>query len=507
MHPLYSVAQIRQAEKTAMSGLPPGTLMRRAGRCAADAAINLIQEPAKHLPVLVLAGPGNNGGDALEAASQLARTGIEVAVLVHDRGPRGTESLQTLEQAKSSGAVLLPPKSIREIISTKWALVIDGLFGIGLARPLEGDARGMAETVSRLRCPVLALDVPSGLDADTGRIVGNDGIAIKATHTLTFLGDKPGLHTCEGRDFAGQVQIASLDIPADCFPSAQMHLNTPDLFSGSLSQRRHNSHKGSYGDVCVVGGARGMSGAVILSARSAAQSGAGRVYACFIDDVPLYASDTPELMCRSAGDTDFTSPVIVAGMGMGGSPKACEILSSLLASDAASLVLDADALNLLSQDKELRQMLAMRAQPVIITPHPLEAARLLGVSSEVVQADRINAAYTLAQRFNAVAILKGSGTVIAHTEGNIAINGTGNPALATAGTGDVLAGVCGALLAQDVPAWEAALAAVWLHGHAADSLVKKGIGPIGLTASELIPAIRAELNSLVYGGIQSESMR
>ena len=204
----------------------------------------------------------------------------------------------------------------------------------------------------------------------------------------------------------------------------------------------------------------------------------------------------PELMCRLADGFDLSLATLVIGPGLGTSSHAVELLARAIGCGSA-LLADADALNLLAADTALQGALAKRPAAVVLTPHPLEAARLLGVGIGAVQADRVGAARTLAARLHACVVLKGSGTVIAAPNGNAVINTTGNPALATAGTGDVLSGLCGSLLAQGWPQWEAALAAVWLHGMAADVLVTEGAGPIGLTAGELIPAIRVALNRMV----------
>ncbi|HEY1042281.1 MAG TPA: NAD(P)H-hydrate dehydratase, partial [Telluria sp.] len=231
----------------------------------------------------------------------------------------------------------------------------------------------------------------------------------------------------------------------------------------------------------------------LLAARAALFCGAGRVFALFLDEGPALDAGQPELMCRSAAGFDYGCAVTVAGPGLGTSPEAVQVLLRALDS-AHGLVLDADALNLLATSSDLQQRLGARGN-TILTPHPLEAARMLGMTSAIVQADRMAAAHELAKRFNATVILKGAGSVIAHGEA-IVINGTGNPGLATAGSGDVLAGLCGSLLAQGWPAWEAALGATWIHGRAADELVARGEGPIGLTAGELPRAARAMLNTL-----------
>ena len=486
MKPLYSVAQIRSIEVAAAED----KLMERAGLCAAQAVQALIPAGA---PVLVLAGPGNNGGDALEAAAHLAKAGHAVTVIrFGEAGNPSPETQRALYAAQSSGVLFAAP----EQLAGAWALVIDGLFGIGLSRPISGVMRAAVDLVNSWSCPVLALDVPSGLDADTGAVAGPDGIAIVASHTVTFIGDKTGLHTAQGRDHAGAVQVCGLDIDPARYPVAHAGLNAQTLFAACRRPRLHASHKGSYGDVMVIGGAHGMAGAAILAARAAARCGAGRVFAGFIDAAPLFDSLQPELMCRRADDLDLASATLVAGCGLGLQAHAHALLQTILATPAP-LVLDADALNQIAADRHLQELLAQRQHPTILTPHPLEAARLLGIASSRVQADRLTAARLLAQQYQAVVVLKGSGTVIARPDGFCIVNTTGNPALATAGSGDVLAGICGALLAQAWPVWEAALGAVWFHGRAADVLVERGVGPIGLGAGELIPVVRDLLNARI----------
>jgi hydroxyethylthiazole kinase-like uncharacterized protein yjeF len=489
MHGLYSVREIRAIEQAALAAAPPGALMRRAGAAAAALAKRLLPAGGD---VLVLAGPGNNGGDALEAAALLAHGGCRVCVHFAGRAASlSADATAALQRAEASPATFRPADK-----AAHWDLVIDGLFGIGLARPIEGELAALVQAVNAMRCPVLALDVPSGLDADTGAVVGPDGVAVHASHTLTFIADKPGLHTADGCDCAGKVEVAALEVDAGLYPPPSAALADPALFAVGLGPRRENSHKGSYGDCAILGGAQSMAGAVILAARTAAMSGAGRVYAGFIDAPPAYDPLHPEIMCRRAADIDFERAAIVAGPGMGAGADAHALLARALAS-AAPLVLDADALNMAAADAGLQAALAARHGATIITPHPLEAARLLACSAAAVQADRLQAARRLAARFSAMVVLKGAGSVIARPDGLAVVNATGNPALASAGTGDVLAGLCGALLAQHWPPWQALMGAVWLHGAAADLLVEQGIGPVGLVASELPAAIRACLNRLI----------
>jgi ADP-dependent NAD(P)H-hydrate dehydratase / NAD(P)H-hydrate epimerase len=489
---LYSVDQVRAIERSAYAGLAPGTLMQRAGQAAAAFALELLGE-RRDLPVLVLAGPGNNGGDALELACSLADAGIDATVL-HVPGQRDasdeTASAHERARAGTVGFIdMFPPDG-------QWGLVVDGLFGIGLTRALGNAYRELVAAVASVRCPILALDVPSGLDADTGGVVGPDGVAVRATHTITFLGNKPGLHTADGRDYAGQVRVDALGVGAGHRPLPAARLGAADAFAHCVAARRHNTHKGSFGDVAVVGGASGMAGAALLAARAALYSGAGRSFAAMLDSGPGYDSVTPEIMIRPADDFEFAQRTLVIGPGMGDSANAMRLLARALDSDSA-LVIDADAINLIAASCDLLARLSGRSAPALLTPHPLEAARLLGTSAALVQADRLAAARALALRTNATVILKGSGSVIARADGSIVINPTGNAGLASAGSGDVLAGICGALLAQGWLGWEAAKGAAGIHGAAADLLVAQGIGPVGMTAGELPAAARAVLNMLV----------
>jgi hydroxyethylthiazole kinase-like uncharacterized protein yjeF len=494
---LYSVESIRAIERSAGAALGPGVLMKRAGEAAARYARELLGG-RRDQPVLLLAGPGNNGGDALETAANLRKAGVDALVLhLPGSGTPSAETAQALDRARAAGVRFLDelPQD------TELGLVVDGLFGIGLTRQLDGLYAELALRIGTFGCSVLALDVPSGLDADTGAVVGMDDerVAVSATHTITFIGNKPGLHTCDGRDHAGILRVDALGIEPSHFVPPSARLNGVDLFAADLARARRpqNTHKGSFGDVVIVGGAHGMAGAPVLAARGALLAGAGRVVVAALDPGLAYDSVHPELMFRDAGGFAFNGRTVVAGPGMGEAPTAARLLAKVIDGDSP-LVLDADALNRLAGDADLQGRLAKRKAPTVLTPHPLEAARLLGVTASVVQADRIEAARELAGRFDATVVLKGSGTVIAENEANrVAINTTGNPGLATAGTGDVLSGICGALLTQGWSAYSAALCAVWMHGAAADALVAEGVGPIGMTAGELPQAVRRILNRLV----------
>ena len=493
---LYSVAQIRAIEQVALDNLPPATLMKRAGKAVADLAWSLLPNNEKNLRVLVAVGPGNNGGDALVAALELAMHDVTICIVMPGSpGQLSSDAKTALDNANSK---LVPFIELSNLLNDqKWDLAIDGLFGIGLTRPVQGDFRTLVEYLNQLSCPVLAIDVPSGLDADHGAVVGPNGIAVKASTTISFIANKPGLHTLHGRDYAGNVVVDDLAIERSLFNEPIAQLNRPALFTSALHPRVHASHKGQHGDLYVTGGASGITGAVLLAARAGAMTGAGRVFAGFIDTAPPFDPIHLELMCRPARSLNPKRGAVVVGPGMGESSAAYDLLSRMLLVELP-LVLDADALNLLAVEPGLQHRLIHRRAATLLTPHPLEAARLLNMSTEQVQEDRLGATKKLALKFMSVVVLKGSGTVIADPTGQVVINTTGNPALATAGTGDVLAGLCGSLLAQHWPLWEAAIAAVWIHGDAADSMVADGLGPIGITATELLPYIRKSLNQLLH---------
>lgn len=487
MHGLFSIAQVRAIEHAAASTLPPGTLMERAGRAAADYAFELLAGITAP-KVLVIAGPGNNGGDALEVAANLSQSNVNVLVyLTHPGKPYASpESQRALERARSSNASF-----VEDLDHLGWDLAIDGMFGIGLQRPLEGRPLDCIGRLNNARKPVLALDCPSGLNADTGAV---RGAVVRASHTITFIADKPGLHTGAGKEYSGQVAVDHLRVDHRYFPAPVAKLNDPMLFDPYLAHRPVDSHKGSFGDVAIVGGAEGMLGAAMLASRAALYSGAGRVITALLARGHHVDPLQPEIMYRDAITFDIESDACVCGPGLGKTPEATRLLIRAMDSDA-QLVLDADALNLVALSENLRERLRARGK-AILTPHPLEAARLSGRPVAEIQADRVGSAAALAALFRCVVVLKGAGTVIAMPDGELVVNGTGNPGLATAGTGDVLAGLAGSLLAQGWPYREAALASVYMHGQAADDLVEQGLGPVGLTAGELAPAIRSVRNTL-----------
>jgi hydroxyethylthiazole kinase-like uncharacterized protein yjeF len=323
----------------------------------------------------------------------------------------------------------------------------------------------------------VAMDVPTGLDADRGAWVGAVQ-GVRADLTATFLGDKPGLHTGAGVDAAGEVHVEALDVR---LPEGSVSLTLPGDFAAVARPRARDTHKGSFGSVLVLGGGTGMIGAPLLAARAALRLGAGRVYVDCIGAPDLRLDPVqPELMFRPHQSLAGLDSIVV-GCGLGVDDAAHAALAWALARPA-SLVIDADALNVLAGADVLRDALQTRSFATVLTPHPLEAARLLKVSAQDVQADRLGAAHRLAHASNSLVVLKGAGSVIAAPDGRRAINPTGSPALASAGTGDVLAGMLGALLGQGFEAWPSALAAVWLHGEAV-----RNRGDVGVVASDVAP--------------------
>ena len=454
--PIYLTEDIRRIERGC--GVPEPELMQRAAGAAADLAQKIISDKKD---VLVLAGPGKNGGDARVMAKLLEERFFRVTVA-----------------------------SKRDEVPDKpWGLVVDGLFGIGLAREVAGDHAALVDYANAQRCPVLALDIPSGVHSDSGRVLGR---AVRATHTIAFIALKPGLLTLDGPDHCGEIEVADLGVQHATAPSAWVA--EPGLFKELLKPRPRNFHKGLAGSVGVLGGAAGMTGAALLAARAALKMGAGRVYVGLLEESISVDPMNPELMLRHPDDAlGQDLDALVVGPGLGQGERAETLVGAALASDLPC-VLDADALNLLSENEDLRHACARRSAETLLTPHPAEAARLLAITTADVQADRVKAARILAENLRAHVVLKGAGSILVARDAHWFVNTSGNPGMASAGMGDVLAGILGALLAQRYTGETALVLGVHLHGAAADELVEAGAGPVGLTAGELIDAARRRWN-------------
>jgi hydroxyethylthiazole kinase-like uncharacterized protein yjeF len=486
--PIYLTADVRAVEAAAATAPSPPQLMEQAGLAAAEVAREASGGTGK--PVLVLAGPGNNGGDAFVVARHLKQWYFNVSlVFAGDAGKLAADASAALRAWRSAGGGIgdgLPG-------AQDWGLVVDGIFGIGLERDVSGRHAEWIAAVNRLPAPVLALDVPSGLQSDTGRVMG---CAVRATHTVTFIALKPGLLTLDGPEHCGAIHVRNLGLDTQKLRAARGFVIGPEVLDGVLPRRARNSHKGDYGSVGIIGGDHGMVGAALLAGRAALKLGSGRVYVGLLArDAQAVDPGQPELMLRTADEVLKLGHLtcLAVGPGLGQMPDAAFYLGIALESPLP-LVLDADGLNLIAADSRLAEALCRRSAPSLLTPHPAEAARLLGTSTREVQSDRVGAATTLAARLGALVVLKGAGSVCAAADGTWHINTTGNPGMASAGTGDVLTGMIAALLAQGAQPRTALLAAVFLHGAAADYAVAGGAGPVGLTATETIDGARALLN-------------
>ena len=482
--PVYRTSGIRTIEAAALKTCGPPGLMARAGLAAAHIARDIVADGGRG--VLIIAGPGNNGGDAFVVARHLKAWWFNVHVVFTGDATRLPPDAGAALAAwrESGGAISGEIPSHR-----RWDLVIDGLFGIGLQRDLSGEHAAIVATINQLDTRILALDVPSGLDSDTGCV---RGCAVRASHTITFIGLKPGLLTFDGPDHCGEIHLSTLGVDAPPSPGA---IISSDVLRSVLPARRINSHKGDFGSVGIIGGAHGMAGAALLAARAALQLGAGRVYVGLLaTDGPGYDPVQPELMLRPAHEILQLGHLscIAIGPGLGLSPDAHRLVSTALQLDKP-LVIDADALNLIASDATLQALARQRSAPALMTPHPAEAARLLGQTTPAVQADRVAATCEIAARYNSAVVLKGTGSICALPDGNWFINTSGNPGMASAGMGDVLTGLIAALVAQGVNAERALLAGVHLHGAAGDALAASQ-GQTGMTASECIGAARSLLN-------------
>ena len=501
---LLTIRGIRAVEAAALAKQPQPSLMQRAGQAAAQWVRELTGDRPD--PVLILVGPGNNGGDALTCALELMALGygcVCVGQPMNDKTPADARAAHQAFLACGGKLHTSIPDIAGNTRGYRFSLIVDGLFGIGLNQPMTAPYVEWVEAANTLSLlddiPLLALDIASGLHGDSGAA---QAVCINATHTLTYIADKPGLLTGDGPDHSGQVEICDLDIPATLFSVAddteRGAINDPELWADDLPNRSLNANKGDAGSAGLLGGAPSMTGALLLAARSALHAGAGRVYAAALGNAqsgaPTLDPLQPEIMFRdptSLRDAPLTA--LGVGPGLGRSDVSRAVLASTLDFDGP-LVLDADALMLLPP---LAEAVRARNVPTLLTPHPGEAAALLDTDIPAIEADRIAAAKSLANHYQATVVLKGCGSIIATPDGRWWVNTTGNPGMATAGMGDVLTGLTTALLAQGMAPEQALCAAVWLHGAAADMCVEAGEGPLGLTASEVILAIRTLLNSLI----------
>lgn len=489
---LYSGDQTRELDRRAIQelGVPGAVLMKRAGRAAFEYAGRVWPHNRRWL---VLCGGGNNAGDGYVFAALAAQQRHEVEILFISPPERLQGDARAASDYARQEDVPMRPFTADEVLEGEWVLV-DALLGIGLRQPVREQAAAAIRWINATDIPVLALDLPSGLCANTGAELG---CAVRATHTITFIAAKVGLFTGRGPAFSGQIDFAGLGIAEEAFAGLKPVANKVDLSDllPLLPEREADAHKGQFGHVMVIGGDNGYGGAAILAAEAAAMSGAGLIsLATRAEHVTAALVRRPELMAVGVSSGQELEPhlerptVLVVGPGLGRTPWSEQLLQQALQSNLP-LVLDADALNILAMGR-----LPLPAhRRWVMTPHPGEAARLLGCSTQEVQNDRIGAVVLLQQTFGGVVLLKGAGTLIC-ADGEVLLAKVGNPGLATAGSGDVLAGLIGSLMAQGLSTLQAAQLGVCLHGAAADLAVEE-TGVAGLQAAELVPYIRELLKS------------
>ncbi len=522
--PLVSAEEMRGLDRHTIAtlGVDGEILMESAGRAVTERVLALLHESAVgDDPVVIVCGGGNNGGDGFVVARHLAVLGVPVYVALLGRverlppdAARNHERMLAFGVALHEGLPQLPAVG----------LIVDALFGTGLARPLEGAA---AEAVAWINVqaacgvPVVAVDLPSGLDADTGQVLG---VAVRASETVTVGLPKIGLCLEPGRDHAGKIHVARIGIvdeAPDTSPRAELW--TRPNAAARLPARPAAGHKGSFGHVLVIAGSRGKTGAAHLAALGCARAGAGLVtVACPAGVGEILEVKTTEAMTAPVPDTEDHSlaiasasrllalaherDIVAVGPGIGLHAETVSLMHELAKRVERPMVIDADGLNAFADEAGTLALLNARSEPTILTPHPGEAARLLGSTSAAVNGDRVGAARRLAERSGAVVVLKGAATVVADPEGRVAINPTGGPALGTGGTGDVLTGVVAGLFAQGLGAFEAATLGVFIHGDAADRIAARS-GASGLLASELADEVPACCASLRASGPGEEGLR
>ena len=489
---LYRAQDLRELDRIAIAdlGISGYTLMTRAG----TAGLRLLRRNWPHArTVVVVCGTGNNGGDGFVLARLARESRMQVEVLL-----LGEAALLRGDARRACEAMLKTGVQVSPFVPDRWPeadVVVDAVLGTGLDREVLGLHKEAIDLINRQSAPVLSLDIPSGLHADTGNPLG---CAVHATTTMTFIGLKQGLFTGQGPDYCGEVSFDGLEVPDDVYrrvPAPAFRISS-DRINPLLAPRPRTAHKGAHGHVLVIGGAPGMAGALRLAGEAAARTGAGLVS---MATHPFHAaalnSARPELMCHGIQETTALQAlwgranVLALGPGLGRDSWGNAIFGAALES-TLPMVVDADALYWLAREP-------LRRNHWVLTPHPGEAARLLNVSVEEVQADRWQAVRELHKRYGGVVVLKGAGTLVCNGVDPVALCDTGNPGMATGGMGDVLTGVIAGLLAQGMNLWEASLAGVRLHGCAGDVAAAQG-GERGLMAGDLMKPLRRLANPYAH---------
>ncbi len=489
MTPLYTAQQTRELDRCAIEehGIAGIRLMRRAAEAAFRALMQRWPRPER---VQVLCGTGNNGGDGFLVAWMAQRQGIPATVLqLGDPAKIGGDALRAREQALADG---VPVEDFRPEAVAEGGIIVDAMLGTGLGGEVRGVYREAVDAVNASGAPVLAIDIPSGLCADTGRELGR---AVRADVTVTFIARKRGFYTLAGPDLAGELVFDDLGVPESIYEQCPAGCFAPTLEHAlsALTPRPSSAHKGLFGTVLVVGGDYGMAGAAVLAAEAALRSGAGLVRAATRPEhVAAMVGRRPEIMAVGVESGPQFAPwvdsadVLVVGPGLGRSSWSEQLLQ-VAADSGKPMVLDADGLNLLASGAPFAEQTVGNR---VLTPHPGEAGRLLGRDSAAVQQDRFAAVRELQQQYGGVVLLKGNGTLVAD-ENRCWLSTSGNPGMASGGMGDVLSGVIGALIAQGLPLMEATTLGACVHGAAADRAMTGG--QRGLIATDLLPELRSLL--------------
>lgn len=486
---LYTADQVRRLDACAINehGIPGYELMTKAGWALFDAAQERYPDSTSWV---IVCGAGNNAGDGYVLAKLAKAAGkrVRLYALCSPDSLGGDALTAATDWLEADGEVLAwPPRQD----DRNPDLVFDALLGTGLDRRVEGNFADAIDWMNGCDCPGIAVDIPSGLHADTGQVMGT---VFRASHTVSFIGMKQGLLTAFGPDFTGELIFDDLDVPADvydCIDKSGLIIRE-NILVKNLPERLHNSHKGDYGHVLVVGGNEGMSGAARLAGEAALRSGAGLVtLATHPGHSAVLNLARPELMVSGVSGAKHVqklfqrADVLAAGPGLGKNKWSEEVFSECLES-SLPMVIDADGLNLLAEDHQ-------DLSSVILTPHPTEAARLLGVSTGEIQSDRVSSALRLAEKYQAVVVLKGCGTIVSSPDEGYSICPLGNPGMATAGSGDVLTGIIAAFLAQGLDSYEAAVTGVVAHAAAGD-LAAGMMGQHGLLAGDIVDALPGVLS-------------
>lgn len=508
---IITTQEMRDLDRRAIHecGIPSLVLMENAGKAAAQFIIQSLKKN-NHKKVFILCGNGNNGGDGFVVARHLLEAGCEVSVyLLNKAGEYEGDAKINLARFDGHLKELLTPRDLRNFSqeASSATLIVDAIFGTGLNRDIVGRIAEIIHAVNLLKLPLVSLDIPSGLNGDTGEKMG---VAIKATHTCSFHLPKIGLLLGPDVACVGQLHVFPIGIPKflERKIKSKIFYNSPDVFSSFLLPREKNTYKNKYGHVLSLAGSRKKIGAGLLTARAALRAGAGlstlALPECAYEKIdPSYA----EIMFEPLpSEGDFFSPeavsflngilkgkkVLACGPGMGANKTLEALIRHIILTVKVPMVLDADALNNLASQKSI---LRRKKAPLVLTPHPGEMQRLSGINKEQLLEDKIKIIRRFAKQYQVYVVLKGYRTLIANPQGDVYINGTGNPGMATAGTGDVLTGVIAGLIAQALPFEKAILAGVWIHARAGDKVAEQR-GEVGMLAwdiAEKIPEVLKEI--------------